>query len=230
MTLQEIMNHLRCNVLRDSALPQLWTDSELLRFVNQAQLEFAIRTHNIVDDTTAEYTTITTEAGLGIYPISDKVVHVSEVGLVEYDTTDPQNPVETNYQQLRSRTRNQLRRRYSKGRPCYYTAQVRSHAIRLDPIPDDVYTIEMVVARKPKRELINEKDVPEIDSEWHLNLCDYAAFRALTNNDPEGANMSTAGEFKGLWDMAIRDCKRQMSVLRASETPRARVNWTGKVR
>ena len=230
MTLQEIMVHLRCSVLRDTAIPQLWSDTELLRFINQAQMEFAIRTHNIVDDTTDEYTTFDTVAGQAIYPLSKKIVHVSEVGVVEYDLTDPQAPVETNYTVLRSRTRNQLRRRYSKGCPNYYTLQVRSHSIRFDPIPDDAYTIEMVVARKPVRDMANEKDVPEIDEEWHLNLCDFAAFRALTNNDPEGANMSAAKEFRDLWDTAVRDCKRQMSVLRASETPRARVNWTGKVR
>ena len=228
MNLQELVNHTRCNILRDTAVPSLWTDSEILRYLNQAVKEFAIRTHDIVDDTTPEVVDFVTVIGQQVYDLHPSIITVNEVGIVEYDLTDPQNPVETNYSELHDRTRRQLRRRYSKGRPCSYTAQVRTQSIRLDPIPDAVYNVEMVVARKPLQDMSHEKHVPEIDEQYHLNLCDFAAFRCLSNNKPEGADMASGAEFKGLWDLAVRDAKRAIANQRAGVNPMARNNWTGK--
>lgn len=226
MTLAELVNHLRCNVLRDSAKPQLWSDTELVRYLNLAEKEFARRTHIIVDDTTAAYTTFDTVAGQGVYDLHVGVLEVKQAGTVEYDTEDPPN--ETSYHYMRDRTRSQNRRRFSSGRPNCYTAQVRSHSIRLDPIPDAVYTVELEVARLPKSEMQAGNHSPEIDEEYHLNLCDFAAWRALTNNDPEGSNMTAAKEFRAVWDLCIRDTKRALTNLRSGVNPTARTNWTGK--
>lgn len=226
MNLQELVNHTRCNILRDTAVPSLWTDSEILRYLNQAVKEFAIRTHDIVDDTTAEVVKFVTVAGQQVYDLHPSVLIINEAGIVEYDADDP--TLEINYTEMADRTRRQLRRRYSKGRPCRYTAQVRTQSIRLDPIPDDVYNIEMVVARKPLQDMSHEKHVPEIDEQYHLNLCDFAAFRCLSNNKPEGADMASGSEFKTLWDLAVRDAKRAIANQHAGVNPMARNNWTGK--
>lgn len=226
MNLRELVNHTRCNVLRDSAVPSLWSDNEIVRYLNQAEKEFAIRTHDIVDDTTVAVTQFITVPGQQVYTLHKSVIMVNELGLVEYDEEDPPN--EVSYSPLKDRTRQQLRRRYSKGRPTAYTAQVRTGSIRLDPIPDAAYTIEMVVARKPLRSMSQELHVPEIDEQYHLNLCDFAAFRCLTNNKPEGSDMAEGSEFKALWDLAVRDAKRAITNERAGTNPRAWVNWTGK--
>lgn len=227
MTLQELVNHTRCNVLRDTATPSLWSDLEIARYINQAVKEFAIRTHDIVDDTTPAITTFATVAGQQVYDLHASVIMVNEVGLVEYDiTVDPAE--ETSYTPLQDRTRRQLRRRFSKGRPTAYTAQVRTHSMRLDPTPDAVYTVEMVVVRKPLVDMTNAKQSPEIDEHYHLNLCDFAAFRCLSNNKPEGADMAAGDDFKTLWDLAVRDAKRAITNMRAGVNPQARNNWTGK--
>lgn len=227
MTLSELLQHLRCNVLRDTALPQLWSDTELLRYLNQAQKEFARRTHCLIDDSSS-FTTFNTVAGTQTYSLDKRIVQVTQAGTVEYDDQDP--PVETSYHYMRDRTRHQARRRFSSGRPCVYTAQAKSHSIRFDPTPDQVYIVEMEVARLPLNDLVNAKDVPEIDEDYHLTLTDFAAWRALTNNDPEGANMTAAKEFRAVWDLNIRDVKREMSALRSGVNPQARTNWTGKRR
>ena len=224
MDLSELVSHTRNNVLRDTALPSLWSDAELTLYLNQAVKEFAIRTHEIVDDSTAAVTTFDTVAGQAVYDLHESIIIVNEAGLVEYNDSDE----EISYTPLRDRTRGQLRRRFSSGRPCYYTAQVRTDSIRLDPTPDAVYTIEMIVARKPLANMANPTDEPEISEEYHLNLCDYAAYRALVSNQPEGANMAAADTFKGIWDLGVRDAKRAIALKRAGETPQARANWTGK--
>tara|TARA_R110002049_G_scaffold61446_1_gene163663 strand:+ start:8869 stop:9573 length:705 start_codon:yes stop_codon:yes gene_type:complete len=228
MNLKELVNHTRCFILRDTALPTLWSDTEITRYLNQAEKEFAIRTHEIVDDETPAVVKFTTVAGQAAYDLHASIITVNSVGIVEYDTTDSENPVETNYTPLEDRTRRQMRRRYAKGRPCQYTTQARTQAIRLDPIPDGAYTVEMVVARKPLQPMTQGLHVPELSEEYHMHLCDFAAYRCLTNNRPEGADMASGAEFKTLWDLAVRDAKRAIANMRAGVNPQARSNWTGK--
>lgn len=226
MNLQELVNHTRSSVLRDTAIPSLWSDIEITLYLNHAENEFAIRTHDIVDDSTPAVVQFSTVAGQKVYPLHQSIIMINELGIVEYDVDDP--TVEVNYTQLHDRTRRQLRRRFGIGRPCLYTAQVRSNSIRLDPTPDAAYTIEMVVARKPLQPMSDPEHVPEVDAQYHLNLCDFAAFRCLTNNRPEGAEMASGAEFKALWDLAVRDAKRAITNERAGVNPKARSNWTGK--
>jgi hypothetical protein len=224
MNLAELVSHTRCSVLRDTAVPQLWSNTELIRFLNFGYKDFAIRTHNIIDDTTAAYCTFDTVVGQDIYELNDAVLLIDELGIAEYDVDN----VLTNYTPLRDCTREQGRRSFISGRPCRYTAQVRTKTLRLLPTPDAVYTIEMVVARKPKKDLAADGDVPEIAEEYHLNLCDFAAWRALTNNDPDGSNMVAAKTFRDIYDLAVRDAKRAFGRQRLGVNPQARSNWTGK--
>ncbi len=225
MNLSELMEQLRCATLRDTALPQLWSDTELVRYLNQAQIEFAIRTHELVDDTTAATCKITTVSGQAVYPLHKSVVVVAEAGVV---TRDSDTEEETGYTPLQDRTRRQLPRTHTKGCPSKYTAQVRTNSIRFFPTPDAAYDIELVVARKPLYALVKGNDVPEISEEYHLALVDFATFRALTNNNPEGSDMASGKEFRALWDLAVRDAKRAIATLRAGENPQVRGNWTGK--
>lgn len=224
MNVKELMGHIRCDVLRDTAEPYLWSDTELLHWLNEAHNLFARRTHALTDDTDA-MTTFQTEAGTASYKLDDRIVFVAEAGIV----TDDGNG-NLSYQELRDRTRVQLRNTLRQGRPCAFTAQVSRNNIRLYPVPDDVYDIQMVVARKPLKRLVHAQDVPEIDEDYQYGLCDYVAWKALTNNDPEGANMSAAKDFQAAWALMLRDAKRDFARLRAGPNPRARGNWTGKIR
>jgi len=222
MTLSELMSHLRCAVLRDTALPQLWTDSELLRYLNDAESLFCRRTHCITDDT-SDFTTFDTVVGQDTYTLDKRIIAIDEAGIVL-------NPDEehASYHPLRDNTRGQQLVTFRSGRPVCFTLQARSNAIRFSPVPDDVYKVTMVVARKPLRRLVHEKDQPEIAEEYQLALCDYAAWKALTNNDPEGANMSVGTNFQASWLLAIRDAKRDLRRTRSGPYPQARANWTGK--
>lgn len=227
MNLSELMGHLRCNVLRDMAEPPLWTDTELLRYLNEAEVTFARRTFALTDSTSA-FTTFNTVVGQADYALDKRILLVAEAGIVTY-TTDTV-PVPDSYQPLMDGARSQVPISFSQGKPCSQTAQVATGTIRLNPVPDDVYEVRLIVARKPLKSLVNSKDVPEIDEEYHICLCDFAAWRALRNNDPEGANMVAANEFRASWDLTIRDVRRDMARMRLGVKPQARANWTGKMR
>jgi hypothetical protein len=222
MTLGELMGHLRCNILRDESSPYLWSDNELLRYLNEAQSIFARRTHSITDDY-SDFTTFETVAGQQSYALDERIVFVAEMGVVTTNDND-----ELSYCDLPDRTRTQLRNSYIKGKPQLHNLQVASHKVRFYPVPDDVYTIVMMVARKPLNKLASVKDVPEINEDYHLALCDYAAAKSLANNDPEKANMAASKDFMDSWSKVIRDVKRDMARLRAGNSPKARANWTGK--
>jgi len=223
MNLGDLMGHLRCNVLRDQAPPYLWSDTELLRYINEAQSIFARRTHCITDDE-SDFTTFQTVVGEKSYSLDPRIIFVAEAGIV----SDDGNGGNLSYCELVDRTRGQLKNSFVPGRPSAYNLQVASQKMRLYPVPDDVYTVVMMVARKPLYPLVNTKDQPEINEDYQLALTDYAAWKALTNNDPEKANMASALDFKASWSMAVRDAKRDLARLRAGSTPRARANWTGK--
>ena len=216
------MGHLRCSVLRDDAKPYLWQDIELVRFLNQAESDFARRTHCLIDDEST-FTTLTTVIGQSTYTLDDRIIFVKELGLVLDDGEG-----NLTYRELGDKTRHQQRDNYAQGCPYSYNLQVARNKLRLYPVPDAEYTIKLSVARKPLRAMSNPKDVPEIPEEWHLCLCDYAAGRALINNDPERANMQSKNEFMASWDLHVRDAKREFTNLRSGVTPRARTNWTGK--
>jgi hypothetical protein len=205
------------------AEPPLWSDTELVRYLGVAEALFARHTHILVDDSST-FTEFSTVIGQSLYALDKRIVFIAELGLVVDDgVNDP------TYTPLRDRTRGQLRSSYNTGRPYEYTAQVTKGSLRLYPTPDAVYDITMEVARKPLRVMSLPSDTSELDEEYQLCLCDYAAWQALTNNDPEGSNTVAAQVFKDKWDTVLRDVKRDMSKQRAGAYPRARGNWTGKI-
>jgi len=53
MTGQELVTHLRESILDDAVVPYLWTDTELLRFLNYAEVQACRRAHLLIDGTTA---------------------------------------------------------------------------------------------------------------------------------------------------------------------------------
>lgn len=217
MTKAELILHLRARVLRDTAKPYLWSDDELAQYLNEAQDQFARRTHQLSDEV-SDFTFIETEAGVALYVLDPRIVFVKDVR-----HTDNGAP-------LRDRTRGQMRRTVSEGRPCVYTTDSAHKYLRLSPTPDAVYTLDLLVARKPLELLVNDEDVPEIEEDYHLVLCDWAAYRALRNNDPDGSNTVAAADFRADWELRVRDAKRDVIRLRAGNMPMARNNWTGKRR
>lgn len=222
MTLAELRAHTRSALLRDEAVPYLWTDAELDRYLNEAYRLFAVRTHCFVSEDEGRCYIITIP-DVDLYEIDASIVAIKEAYVGDADTGKLQGELI-----IRDRTRGQLPYTNVGGRPMYMNAQVATHKVRVSPVPDAAYMINMHVAHKadPLEADCDENLLPE---EYELALCDYAAYRALINNDPEKANMASSKEFKAQWDMQVRDAKRDFAVLRAGPSAQARNNWTGKV-
>lgn len=216
MNLAELLDHLQNRVLRDKATPRLWTTEELTRYLNEAQDMFARRTHCLTDDT-SDFTFIDTVIDEPLYTLDPRIVYVSDV-------LDPEG------MPLLDRARRQIARPHGTGKPRIYTMDAAVRVMRLTPTPDAVYTLDLLVARKPLAPMVADTDEPEIDEDYHLALCDWGAYRALRNNDPDGSNTIAADGFRADWDMRVRDAKRNVFRMRSTPNQKARTNWTGKTR
>lgn len=210
----ELLAHTRGPILRDTRNPPLYSDDELTLYFNEGQEQFARRTHCLSDEE-SDFTFLTTEAGVALYTLDPRVITVADVR-------------DSEFYPLRKIVRDRLPKGFGTGKPRLYTTDAAVRTIRLSPTPDAVYTLDLLVARKPLAKLVADTDVPEIDEEYHLALCDWAAYRALRNNDVDGSNMIEAEKFFLRWNEAIREGKRD--VMRYRAAPTMLNNWTGKTR
>jgi hypothetical protein len=106
MTGQELIANLRESILDDAAPPYLWSDTELLRGLNYAEVQACRRAHLIIDGTTANdngtaatkgtagqkpLCTLTIVAGQATYNLSPKVLQIKRCQLrsMAYPLTGP---------------------------------------------------------------------------------------------------------------------------------------------
>lgn len=211
MNVRELLEHTRTRYLRDEEAPFLWSASELLRYLNEAENLFARRTHVLSDDDSA-FTTITTVEGQSRYALDPRIIFVSEA----YNDTGIR---------IKNATRNRMPRTPYEGKPRMYTLDAKVSSIRFGPTPDAAYDIDLVVARKPLTAMISKYDEPEIPEEYHLALCDYVAYKALRNNDTEASNTTAAENFRADWEKALTEAKRDVYHLRAGNSPRVVSDW-----
>lgn len=216
MTAAELVAHLRNNVLRDSVAPALWDSEELATYLSEGERLFARRTHCIVDEA-EPLSLLEAKAGVHTYTLNKKIIHVYEI------TNSEGLP-------LKARSRNQLPKVFAEGKPYAFTTGRGSNTVRLAPTPAEDEDLTMLVARLPLRGFSNSSYTPEIPEEYHINLCDWAAYKAMVNNDPEGSNTAAAGDFLIRWEAALREAKRNVFRLRTPDGATVRNNWTGERR
>lgn len=212
MKLKELLWHTRHNILRDSRAPQLWTDDELCLYFNEGETIFARRTHCLVSED-EDFCTLDTVAGRSRYALSDKVIFIMEV------TNEEGIP-------LLKRSRSRMPYNPSPGKPTIFTADAGHKNLQLYPTPDDVYTLRMLVAHKPIKRVTHAEQEFSIPEEYHTALAQYAAWKALTNNAPEGSDTVDASVFERQWLVELRDAKRDAYHMRQSPGARATNNWT----
>lgn len=217
MVLEEILDHLASHQLDDRAdlvegpSDSLWSDEVLVRYLNVGQDLFCRKAWAIEDDTTTACCQITLVAGQERYPLHKSVMRVLSVtpadtdiplsnisfGLIapqpiyalpDYYAVPPQPFVE------------------QAGRPGWYTTDEATRILRIRPAPDadavsTIVTLNLRVARLPIVPLNVETPQlsPEIPEEYHLDLCDYAAGRALmqanVDSDAKAEGRAFVGEF-----------------------------------
>ena len=194
MTLEDLLEGTRY-IVDDRAEPYQWSSEILTRYLNEAVDIFARRTFCLIDSEDA-MTRLTTAASQTRYDLDPAILTVLAVEDADGIALQPR------WSTRRAST--------ATGKPRNYSARPGPRALYLWPTPDDAYELQMLVARRPAMVMESLTDEPEIPEEFHLGLCDFAAYRAWLLADPDGENLKAGLAAQARWDLHLRDAKREL--------------------
>ena len=206
MTVLELVEYTRGEVLRDNVPPYLYDEDALVMYANEGLARMARRTHVFVDEFS-----IVTEAGTRRYPVKEGTIHVQSV-------------IEPSGRSLTPFTR-RTKPRLWEGCPTAYSTDSAQRQITLHPTPDQAY--EMLVTRAYTPPRLDLSDEIPLAYDHAVLLADWIAHRALRNNDPDGSNTVAADQFERAWQMGLQEMKRDVIRYAAGDNPSAQPqNWT----
>lgn len=211
MTGEELLRHLRVDILRDSSLPYLWSDDFIFLTLSEAESWFARGTYALQDNTQS----IQTEIGVAEYQLPAGVIMVLSAA------------ESTNSKDLHDHTRRFIPTNLltSTGTPSIFTLDESTNTIRLYPTPDAVYQINLRVARLP-RQSITYTTTPEIPSQYHLDLVEYVAWKLLGSNDVDGQSVGASDRHMAEWKLRLRSAKGEYYRIRTGANPNVARSWT----
>lgn len=214
MTLQDLLDELQGNVLRDVSdaiageSDALWTQDTLVRYLQDGYVRFARHTLLLRESDDAKLTEVTLKEGVSTYSLDARVVGVTSAKLAGRRAMDA-----TTTDKIEAQIDPQL------GEPTQYTLDGSIGTIRFDPVPSADWAgrvVKLRVARLPKSKLSidaldNELELPE---EFHLDLVEWAAYRALRNHDADAENLTKAERHKARFLEAVEEGKDYARTLR----------------
>jgi hypothetical protein len=252
--LAELLDELRNNILYDrgtstGADDRLWDDTTLVRYINESQRRFAVRSYCLRDGTTAEVVNVTLVEGVTDYDLHPSIISVISAK-ISSSTIDLVRVGHSIFSQYNPSGRvfspasfNQL----SPNPPVAYSTDeslveddegsIGTLSLHIWPAPraqDAGTVIKLRVARKPLDDLTedNLSAVPEIPVDHHLEMLDYAAYLALRIVDQDGNNDKRAAAFLTTFEGHVQDAFKL--VLRKLNAPQpwgfGRNGWGGYCR
>jgi hypothetical protein len=233
MTLGELLQELRNNILRDTSSlisgddDRLWSDETLLRYIGDAERRFARHTLSIRDSTTPEVVRVVLREGKASYALHESVLGVISA---RYDTDGYDLPRSghgiINQIEPQETLSFDPSTAISPGRPlAYYTDETlvfsRSGRIVLTVYPtpgaDEAgKVISLRVVRLPLTDYTIDKleQKSEIFEDYQLDVLEWAAYRAQRGNDNDAGATTSSDKHKAAFDeavqRAIRETKRKM--------------------
>lgn len=241
MNLQELLDELRENILSDRSdrtagtSDYLWTDTTLVRYINESQRRFARRSFVLRDSTTAEVCNVTLEEGVTEYTLHPSVLSVLSARVSDEDVDLARvghcilgDFVNANAQIFNAAQLGAL----SPGDPIAYTtdetlgeddtSSISAVVLRVYPEPnaDAAGTvIKLRVVRLPIDDLTTGamSAIPEVPVDHHLEMLDWAAYLALRIVDQDAGSPKRSADFAASFEQHVQDAKRQ--VLRKLRAP-----------
>lgn len=234
MTLEELLDELRANILRDDAVlasgpsDQLWSDDALVRYINDAQTQWSRRTLALRDASTSSVVDVTLGAGVSTYDLHKSVLSVISAR-IDGRSTD-----------LLRVGRSAFATLYNLDAPFFDPSRVDTltpgepkafgtdeslsmddpSAVRLTVYPEPTATedgmlVKLRVARMPLDVFTIDKPSAkcELPEEHQLDMLEWAAFRAQRNSDIDGhSDMADKhkSQFNDAADRTLRDLRRKL--------------------
>lgn len=223
MNTRELLEELRENILRDisdavgsDSDSFLLSDKALVRYINDAQNKFASQTLCLRDETTPPVTEIVLVAGQETYALDSRVVAVHTVR-----SSTRRRLKATTYGFLAG-TYGDMSRGYATewcqndGAPVYFYTDRETQRMGVYPAPSAEFILTnpklfMQVSRLPLEQLVAEKldAVPEVASQYHLDMLEWAAYRALMNSDIEIESMGKASARRARFNETVKQLRAE---------------------
>lgn len=205
MTLDEALSTIRGS-LDDETTPYLWSNTNLISYLNRRINEFARRTEHYLDHTTALICSIAVTASTKDYALDSRVISVKRVR----GMWNPETP-------LLRRTLSYMDATYPEWEsdtsddPLYYIVDRTAGYITLHPTPGTNGTLSLDVTRLPSAQLTIAdiaKATPvniEFPLMWIDNLYDGVLASAFSKPDSQTRNPQMAQYHLQLWNAFLQE-------------------------
>ena len=205
MTLYELLKRTRTR-LRDKAKGILWTDEEIVDWLNEGVQKFAKDTFWFLEDDRG----IELADGDEVMALDEDVLYVNKVSL---------NGI---MGELGCATNGRIPAYQTKSQPTHFAMNAKTQTIRFYPAADSAYTAVLNVARKPEKlSLDNLNAEVELPDEYSLVPVDWAMARCLQDNDVDGINEASADKAERRFYQRVNEAKLQFYRLRTGPKARA---------
>jgi hypothetical protein len=211
MQLKELLQHCAEEVLQDRASvvsgpnKRMWSDTTLVRYLNQAEQMFARGAYCIVDNSSS-ICTVTLVNGTSEYALDSSIMQVLNARMSD-------NGVD-----MTRVTHDKINASIAVGSlaspsyPWIWSLDEGGRKLRVYPTPDAtaaVNTLKLRVIRMPTAALSLSALTaePQIPVEYHLSLCDWVAYRALTHQDVDATNRKEAMNFRAEFMASIKEAR-----------------------
>lgn len=235
MIVQEALDELRNAILRDATTlksgptDHYWSDDSLIAYLDDAHKRFARLSLCIHDDTTPDVCNVVLkgDGATDVYALHPSVMAVISARHQD-DTQDlrrTQHTIGVNTQNPNTELV-ELAISQVDGKPTMFSTDegldpTQNHAIRMrfygKPLDTTTDTetgkiVYLRTIRKPidKLTLATLSADLEIPDDYHLDMLEWAAFRALRNLDIDAEDRAKAAAHKTRFEEAVAECKREV--------------------
>lgn len=184
MNVGQLISQFR-TTMADTQQPYLWSDVEILAYLNEAEREAVRRSRSIVDSSTPDICRIQAQAGIQSYDLDPRIIYIRRVRTSAH--SDPVCPIHFNRaDELDDRWES------AEGRVENYVTGTESGKLVLMRIPKVDQEIRLTVVREPLAEMASSSDEPELPVRYHMQLLEYVYYRAYMKHDVEESNIELA--------------------------------------
>lgn len=206
----------------DTADP-LWTDDEVIEYMNETVEEIAEKTLCLKDAQTTAVTELTVTASSAWVPYSELILEFDPQSV--YSQGQTKNlPIMNKYEFLRDRRDDDYGVvtpsqdwQTTTGEPRIFISDMHDQSLRVYPIPTANDTVEVQVARLPQSSeeitdiSASSVEVPIIPNMFHRKMLDYMMHLAYMKNDAECYDRGLSNLWLAKWEgETLPEMKRKL--------------------
>lgn len=217
MKVAEMLEELRESILRDTTdalsadeVDLLWTDRALLRYLNDGYFRFCERSRILEDATTPEVCEVALVADQKSYPLHKSILHVASATFEGKALKLASMAAAHNEPDEVSHVTPNMALSYRGVTAFLPDYNVGTFYVLGAPSADESGKVVNLRVNRLPLEPISESTintVPEVPEQYHLDIIEWAAFRALRNHDADAEFMAKASAHSTRFERAVEEAR-----------------------